>query len=302
MGSKTKMVAIPTTSGTGSEVTSFAVITDKQRNKKYPLADYELTPDVAIIDPDLVMSLPKSVTADTGMDVLTHAIEAYVSVMASDYTDGLAEKAIELVFEYLPKAYEDGTNRLAREKMHNASSIAGMAFTNAFLGVNHSIAHKLGGEFHIPHGKANAIILPYVIKYNGTVPTKMVSFPKYEHYIADQRYATIAKRLGLPADTTQEGVNSLTVLGESKKMDGAYKDNIYGTYVHGIFDKEQVVKEIVIALGNKKGIDMTKTVAFDMEAFKETQYDILAAELRKHLDMDAIYNILSIKCDNLLTK
>jgi acetaldehyde dehydrogenase/alcohol dehydrogenase len=220
------MVAIPTTSGTGSEVTSFAVITDKQRNKKYPLADYELTPDVAIIDPDLVMSLPKSVTADTGMDVLTHAIEAYVSVMASDYTDGLAEKAIELVFEYLPKAYEDGTNRLAREKMHNASSIAGMAFTNAFLGVNHSIAHKLGGEFHIPHGKANAIILPYVIKYNGTVPTKMVSFPKYEHYIADQRYATIAKRLGLPADTTQEGVNSLVkavlelnaTLGEERSL------------------------------------------------------------------------------------
>ncbi len=209
LGTKCKMVSIPTTSGTGSEVTSFAVISDKEKNIKYPLADYELTPDVAIVDPDLVMTLPKKLTADTGMDVLTHAIEAYVSVMASDYTDGLAEKAIELVFEYLPKAYEDGTNRLAREKMHNASCIAGMAFTNAFLGVNHSIAHKLGGEFHIPHGKANAIILPYVIKYNGTAPTKMVSFPKYEHFIADQRYAEIAKRLGLPAATPQEGVNSL---------------------------------------------------------------------------------------------
>ena len=209
LGTKCKMVAIPTTSGTGSEVTSFAVISDKEKNIKYPLADYELTPDVAIVDPDLVMTLPKKLTADTGMDVLTHAIEAYVSVMASDYTDGLAEKAIELVFEYLPKAYDDGSNRLAREKMHNASCIAGMAFTNAFLGVNHSIAHKLGGEFHIPHGKANAIILPYVIKYNGTAPTKMVSFPKYEHYIADQRYAEIAKRLGLPAATVQEGVNSL---------------------------------------------------------------------------------------------
>ena len=209
LGTKCKIVAIPTTSGTGSEVTSFAVISDKEKNIKYPLADYELTPDVAIVDPDLVMTLPKKLTADTGMDVLTHAIEAYVSVMASDYTDGLAEKAIELVFEYLPKAYDDGSNRLAREKMHNASCIAGMAFTNAFLGVNHSIAHKLGGEFHIPHGKANAIILPYVIKYNGTAPTKMVSFPKYEHYIADQRYAEIAKRLGLPAATAQEGVNSL---------------------------------------------------------------------------------------------
>jgi acetaldehyde dehydrogenase/alcohol dehydrogenase len=209
LGTKCKMVAIPTTSGTGSEVTSFAVITDKEKNMKYPLADYELTPDVAIIDPELVMTLPKKITADTGMDVLTHALEAYVSVMASDYTDGLAEKAIELVFEYLPKAYEDGSNELAREKMHNASCIAGMAFTNAFLGVNHSIAHKLGGEFHISHGKANAIILPYVIKYNGTVPTKMVSWPKYDHYIANERYANIAKRLGLPATTVTEGVNSL---------------------------------------------------------------------------------------------
>ena len=209
LGIKTKMVAIPTTSGTGSEVTSFAVITDKVKNIKYPLADYELTPDVAIIDPDLVMTLPPKLTADTGMDVLTHALEAYVSVMASDYTDGLAEKAIELVFEYLPKAYADGSDRVAREKMHNASCIAGMAFTNAFLGVNHSIAHKLGGEYHIPHGRANAIILPYVVKYNGTKPTKIVSWPKYESYIADQKYAELAKRLGLPAKTPEEGVNSL---------------------------------------------------------------------------------------------
>ena len=209
LGVKTKMVAIPTTSGTGSEVTSFAVITDKVKNIKYPLADYELTPDVAIIDPDLVMTLPPRLTADTGMDVLTHAIEAYVSVMASDYTDALAEKAVELVFEYLPKAYADGSDRVAREKMHNASCIAGMAFTNAFLGVNHSIAHKLGGEYHIPHGRANALILPYVVKYNGTKPTKMVSWPKYESYIADQKYAELAKRLGLPAKTPEEGVNSL---------------------------------------------------------------------------------------------
>jgi acetaldehyde dehydrogenase/alcohol dehydrogenase len=210
LGQKAKMVAIPTTSGTGSEVTSFAVITDKEKNKKYPLADYELTPDVAIVDPDLVMSLPKSVTADTGMDVLTHALEAYVSNMASDYTDGLAEKAVELVIKYLPEAYKDGeNNKLAREKMHNASTIAGMAFTNAFLGINHSLAHKIGAEFHLPHGRINAILLPYVIKYNSKMPTKFVSFPKYEYFIADKKYAEMAKKVGLKADTTEEGINSL---------------------------------------------------------------------------------------------
>ena len=209
LGEKAKMVCIPTTSGTGSEVTSFAVITDKKINKKYPLADYELTPDVAIIDPDLVKSLPKSVTADTGMDVLTHGLESYVSNMASDFTDGLAMKAIELVYKNIREAYNNGDNQYAREKMHNASCIAGMAFSNAFLGVNHSIAHKLGGEFHIPHGRANAIILPYVIRYNATKPTKFVSFPKYEYFIADQKYADIAKRLGLKAKTTEQGVDSL---------------------------------------------------------------------------------------------
>ena len=209
LGTKCKMVAIPTTSGTGSEVTSFAVITDKQKNKKYPLADYELTPDVAIVDPDLVMSLPKSVTADTGMDVLTHAIEAYVSNMASDYTDGLAEKAVELVMQYLEKAYDNGSDKTAREKMHNASTIAGMAFTNAFLGVNHSLAHKIGAEFHLPHGRINAILLPYVIRYNASKPTKFVSFPKYEYFIADKKYAMLAKKVGLPADTVEEGVENL---------------------------------------------------------------------------------------------
>ena len=209
LGEKCKMVAIPTTSGTGSEVTSFAVITDKKLNKKYPLADYELTPDVAIVDPDLVMSLPKSVTADTGMDVLTHALEAYVSNMASDFTDGLAEKAVQLVLENLENAYNDGTNKQAREKMHNSSTIAGMAFTNAFLGVNHSIAHKIGAEFHLPHGRINAILLPYVIRYNSSRPSKFVSFPKYEYFIADKKYATIAKKAGLKADTVEEGINSL---------------------------------------------------------------------------------------------
>ena len=209
LGTKAKMVAIPSTSGTGSEVTSFAVISDKVKNMKYPLADYELTPDVAIIDPDLVMTLPARITADTGMDVLTHALEAYVSNMASDYTDGLAEKAVELVFKYLEVAYKEGSNKIAREKMHNASTIAGMAFTNAFLGINHSLAHKLGAEFHIPHGRANAIILPYVIKYNSSKPTKFVSFPKYEYFIADEKYANLSRKMGWKAFTNEEGVESL---------------------------------------------------------------------------------------------
>lgn len=210
LGQRAKLVAIPTTSGTGSEVTSFSVITDKVNNVKYPLADYELTPDVAIIDPQYVMSLPKSVTADTGLDVLTHAIEAYVSNMANDYTDGLALNAIRLVFEYLPRAYQNGDqDEEAREKMHNASTIAGMAFANAFLGINHSLAHKLGSEFHIPHGRANAILLPHVIRYNAEKPKKFVSFPKYKYFKADVRYAEIARLLGLKASTTEEGVESL---------------------------------------------------------------------------------------------
>ena len=209
LGLKASFIAIPTTSGTGSEVTNFAVITDKHNNVKYPFADYELTPDVAIIDPNFVMTLPKVLTADTGMDVLTHAIEAYVSNMASDFTDGLAEKAGELIRQYLITAYEHGDDKLAREKVHNASTIAGMAFTNAFLGINHSLAHKLGAEFHISHGRCNAILLPYVIRYNSMEPTKFVSFPKYEHFIADEKYANFARKIGLEFNTTQEGIDAL---------------------------------------------------------------------------------------------
>ncbi|MGQ3477585.1 bifunctional acetaldehyde-CoA/alcohol dehydrogenase [Paenibacillus sp. TY11] len=209
LGQKAQFVAIPTTSGTGSEVTSFAVITDKNLgNTKYPLADYELTPDVAIIDPVFVYSLPKTAVADTGMDVLTHAIEAYVSVMANDYTDGLAIKAIQLVFQYLEQSALTG-DKLAREKMHNASTLAGMAFANAFLGINHSLAHKWGGQYHTAHGRTNAILMPHVIRYNAKKPTKFASFPKYSHFVADERYAEIARILGLPARTTEEGVNSL---------------------------------------------------------------------------------------------
>ena len=210
LGRKAQFVAIPTTSGTGSEVTSFSIITDKEHgNIKYPLADYELTPDVAIIDPQFVRTMPKSITADTGLDVLTHAIEAYVSVLASDYTNALAMKAIELIFKYLPRSYDDPADEVAREKVHNASTIAGMAFTNAFLGINHSLAHKLGGEFHIPHGRANAVLLPHVIRYNSQIPTKFTIFPKYGKFVDDYRYAQISRQLNLGGTTQEEQVEAL---------------------------------------------------------------------------------------------
>ncbi|PCS06866.1 bifunctional acetaldehyde-CoA/alcohol dehydrogenase [Lactococcus plantarum] len=205
---KATFICIPTTSGTGSEVTPFAVITDSDDHTKYPLADYALTPDVAIIDPQLVMSVPASVTADTGMDVLTHAIESYVSVMASDYTRGLSLQAIKIVFEYLEKSVKTGDAE-SREKMHNASTMAGMAFANAFLGISHSIAHKVGGAWGIPHGRTNAILLPHVIRYNAKDPQKHAMFPKYDFFRADSDYADIARFLGLKGNTTAELVESL---------------------------------------------------------------------------------------------
>ena len=210
LGKKSKLVCIPTTSGTGSEVTPFAVISDKANNKKYPLTDYSLTPTVAIVDPEFTSRLPARATAMTGMDVLTHAIEAYVSVLASDYTDGLALQAIKLVFEYLPRAVKYGKDDLeAREKMHNAATIAGMAFANAFLGMTHSLAHKVGAEFHTVHGYTCAVLLPHVIRYNGQVPTKLSVWPKYNHYCADKKYLDIARLLGLKANTPEEGVEAL---------------------------------------------------------------------------------------------
>lgn len=210
LGSKAQFIAIPTTSGTGSEVTAFTVITDKQNAVKYPIADYSLTPTISIIDSQFVLSLPKAATADTGLDVLTHAIEAYVSVMASDYTDGLALQAIEMVFEYLPRAYKFGDkDKEAREKMHNASTIAGMAFTNAFLGLNHSMAHNLGGAFHITHGRANSLLLPHIIEYNCEKPTKFSAFPKYKKFVADKKYVKIAQLIGRGGKTTKESIINL---------------------------------------------------------------------------------------------
>lgn len=207
LGKKARLICIPTTSGTGSEVTPFSIITDKRDNKKYALTDYSLTPTVAIVDPEFVMSLPASIAADTGIDVLTHAVEAYVSILASDFTDGWAKQAVKLVFDYLERSVKNGPNDPeAREKMHNAATIAGMAFANAFLGMNHSMAHKIGGEWHIPHGRTNGILMPHVIRYNGTVPTKLNIWPKIENYKADVKYMELAQLIGLNPKTPAEGV------------------------------------------------------------------------------------------------
>ena len=211
MGEKAYFIAIPTSAGTGSEVTPFAVITDEKTGIKYPLADYELMPDMAIIDTDLHMSAPKGLTAASGIDAVTHALEAYASMMATDYTDGLAKQALKVIFEYLPRAYENGqTDVEAREKMANAATMAGMAFANAFLGVCHSMAHKLGAFHHLPHGVANALMIDEVLRFNAAeVPAKMGTFPQYDHPKTLRRYAEIAESLGLAGKTDEESLENL---------------------------------------------------------------------------------------------
>jgi acetaldehyde dehydrogenase/alcohol dehydrogenase len=209
MGKKAVMVAIPTSSGTGSEVTPFTVITDEKQGVKYPIADYELTPDMAIVDPDLVMTMPKSLVASSGIDAVSHALEALVAVTATDYTNGIALEALELLFRHLPGSYRNG-GRLDREKVHYASTLAGMAFANAFLGLCHSMAHKLGSAFHIPHGVANGILLPHVIRYNRTPsPRKMAAFPQYTSPAAMERYAEAADRLKLGGKDDEDKVERL---------------------------------------------------------------------------------------------
>jgi len=202
------LIAIPTTSGTGSEVTSFSVITDAERGTKYPLVTKEILPDVATLDADLVLSLPGNITADTGMDVLTHAIEAYVSTKATDFSDALAEKAIKLVFEYLPKAYKNGQDVEAREKMHAASTLAGMAFNTASLGINHSLAHAAGAKFHVPHGRLNSILMPHVIQYNAGIEFNNRNRQATDKTVAS-RYQDIAKLLGCSASSPVSGVRQL---------------------------------------------------------------------------------------------
>ena len=221
LGDRAMLIAVPTTSGTGSEVTPFAVVTDDSTGIKYPLADYALTPNMAIVDPSLVMHMPKTLTAYGGVDALTHALEAYVSVLATEFTNGLALEAIRLLFKYLPSAYKNGANDpKAREKVHYAATMAGMAFANAFLGVCHSLAHKLGSTFHVPHGLANALMISHVIRYNSTdIPFKQAIFPQYKYPNAKWRYARIADHLQLGGTTEDEKVDLLVNAIENLKKE-----------------------------------------------------------------------------------
>ena len=211
LGRKAILVAIPTTSGTGSEVTPFAVITDDATGKKYPLADYAITPNIAICDAELAMSMPKALTAAGGIDALTHALESLVSCMASDFTAPLAMESARLLFEYLPRAYEKGAADLeARQAVHDAATMAGMAFANAFLGLCHSMAHRLGARYHLPHGVANALLIEEVIKFNAeTAPTKMAAFAQYKYPKAKADYARLARYLGLAGKDDRELVVAL---------------------------------------------------------------------------------------------
>ena len=226
MGEKAYFIAIPTSAGTGSEVTPFAVITDETSGVKYPLADYQLMPNMAIVDTDLHMSAPKGLTAASGIDAVTHALEAYASMMATDYTDGLALKSLKTIFEYLPRAYDNGLEDVeAREKMANAATMAGMAFANAFLGVCHSMAHKLGAFHHLPHGVANALMIDEVLRFNAAeVPTKMGTFPQYDHPHTLARYAEVATYLGIKGKTDEEKLdNFIAALDELKEKVGIKK-------------------------------------------------------------------------------
>lgn len=250
LGDLAQLVCIPTTSGTGAEVTPFAVISDPDAGKKYPLADYALTPTVAIIDPVLTSKMPASLAADSGFDALTHATEAFVSVYANDFTDGMALQAIRLIFDNLAMSVNgdpnDPATRDAREKMHNAGTIAGMSFGNAFLGIVHAMAHVVGSTYHLVHGRTNATLLPHVIRYNGTVPTKLTSWPKYENYVAPERFQQIAQMLGLPASTPAEGVESYALAVEALRS----KVGIPSSFqAQGVDEREFISRLDEVAMG-----------------------------------------------------
>ncbi len=228
MGEKAYFAAIPTTAGTGSEVTPFAVITDEETGIKYPLADYELMPNMAIVDADMMMNAPKGLTAASGIDAVTHALEAYASMLATDYTDGLALRSLKLILENLPEAYEKGAAApRARENMAHAACMAGMAFANAFLGVCHSMAHKLGAFHHLPHGVANALMISYVLRFNASqTPTKMGTFPQYDHPHTLERYAEVADYLKLGGNTNEEKLERLIETVEDLKKKIGIKSSI----------------------------------------------------------------------------
>lgn len=250
LGELAQLVCIPTTSGTGAEVTPFAVISDPDAGKKYPLADYALTPSVAIIDPVLTSKMPPSLAADSGFDALTHATEAYVSVYANDFTDGMAMQAVRLIFENLATSVNgdpaDPATQDARETMHNAGTIAGMAFGNSFLGIVHAMAHVVGSTYHLVHGRTNATLLPHVVRYNGTVPTKLTSWPKYEHYVAPERFQQLAAMLGLPASTPAEGVESYALAVESLRAEVGIPSSFHA---QGVDEQEFLARLDEVAMG-----------------------------------------------------
>ncbi|HFI0448026.1 TPA: 1-propanol dehydrogenase PduQ [Streptococcus suis] len=240
------LIAIPTTSGTGSEVTEFAVITDSQKEIKYPLVSREILPDIAILDSCLVTSLPEAITADTGMDVLTHAIEAYVSTNATDFSDALAEKAIKLVFQYLPQAYQNGNDSVAREKMHVASTLAGMAFNTASLGINHGLAHATGAKFHIPHGRVNSILMPHVIQYNANIGSRGMATEDKQTAI---RYQEIAKLIGCSATSPVLGVRQLidAVKKLQRKLDLPLSLRDYGVSISAFNESKEEIAMAAIS-------------------------------------------------------
>ncbi|HYD68524.1 bifunctional acetaldehyde-CoA/alcohol dehydrogenase [Azospirillum sp.] len=276
LGVKAQFVAVPTTSGTGSEVTPFAVVTDERTGVKYPIADYELTPNLAIVDADLVMDMPKGLTAAGGIDAVTHALEAYVSVVANEYTDGQALQALKLLKEHLPSAYVNGAkDPVARERVHNAATLAGIAFANAFLGVCHSIAHKLGAEFHLPHGVANALMIANVIRYNAAdIPTKQTAFSQYDRPKGVARYAEIARHLGLGGSRDHERVEKLVAWVEELKRTLEIPASIQAA---GVPEAEFLAK-----------VDAIAEAAFDDQCTGANPRFPLVAEIRQLL-LDSYY-------------
>ncbi|MDI9513453.1 MAG: bifunctional acetaldehyde-CoA/alcohol dehydrogenase [Clostridiaceae bacterium] len=287
MGEKAYFIAIPTTAGTGSEVTPFAVITDENTGIKYPLADYELLPNMAIVDADLMMNMPKGLTAASGIDAMTHALEAYASMMATDYTDGLALKALKTIFEYLPRAYENGaSDPVAREKMADASTIAGMAFANAFLGVCHSMAHKLGAFFNLPHGVANALMINETIKFNAAeAPVKMGTFPQYDHPHTLERYAEIADYLGIKGRNNKEKLDNLIRAIDELKANVGIKRTIRD---YGIDENEFIER-----------LDEMAEQAFDDQCTGANPRYPLISEI-KDMYLRAYYGELRLKAHNEL--